>query len=96
MGDLGSLSLECAVAAAVAVFFYLVAGWRTWQVIMLKSSPDDETALLYASGKFPVVLLIFFVVFWLAILTVTNGIALWEKHFGVPRSRVRLRRQPGE
>jgi heme/copper-type cytochrome/quinol oxidase subunit 2 len=60
----------------VAVVFYLVAGWRTWQVIMLTSRRDDPTAQAYVAGTMPIVVPALFIACWLPILIVSTAVAL--------------------
>ena len=65
-----------ALALSAAVFFYLLAGWKQFQVILLTGSAyKDGFAEEFMRGRVSYLVTGFFVVFWLPLLTVTT---LWH------------------
>jgi hypothetical protein len=73
------LSRTVELTLVMWVMFYLVAGYRTWQVIMLTADKDDETAKAWVNGTLPIYYQAFFIAGWLPILIVTTCIALCER-----------------
>ena len=77
----------------VALGFYLLAGWRTFQVMMLTSDRRDPAAQDYAAGNFPLIAKAGFVVLWVPILASTFAVAWGEKlaaYHAIPSLRAYL------
>ena len=79
MDQLIAVEISPAPVLLMALVFYLIAGWRTFQVIMLTSDRRDPTAHAYSAGTFPMIFQAGFIVLWVPILASTFVLAYGEK-----------------